>query len=65
MTFAEISLLILGGAGIYFLLTPIQRRLETYLFRKLFTRHPRLRRPVIDVTDFTSYESKRKEDHHT
>jgi hypothetical protein len=67
MTFAELSLLIVGGAGIYFLLTPIQRRLETYLFRKFFGRHPpaqRLRRPVIDVTDFTSYESRRREDHH-
>jgi hypothetical protein len=65
MTLAEMFLLIAGGTGIYFLLTPLQRSLERYLIGKFFSRHPRLRRPTIDVTDFTSYESKRKEDHHT
>src|ERR1700737_885022 len=64
MTLAEIFLLIAGGTGIYFLLTPLQRGLERYLIRRFFTRHRRLRRPTIDVTDFTSYESNRKEDHH-
>jgi hypothetical protein len=63
MTLAEMVLLIGGGVGIYFLLTPLQRSLESYLVRKFFARHPRLRRPTIDVTDFTSYESGRKEDH--
>jgi hypothetical protein len=65
MTLAEMFLLIAGGTGIYFLLTPLQRSLENYLIRKFVARHPRLRRPTIDVTDFTSYESGRKEDHHT
>jgi len=64
MTFAEMFLLIAGGTGIYFLLRPLQRWLETYLIRKFVERRPRLRRPTIDVTDFTSYESSRKEDHH-
>ena len=70
MTLAEMFLLIAGGTGIYFLLTPLQRSIERYLISKFFARHRRLRRPTIDVTDFTSYESKsyesnRKEDHHT
>ena len=65
MTLAEIFLLIAGGTGIYFLLTPLQRSLERYLIMKFFARHPRLRRPTIDVNDFTSYESSRKEDHHS
>jgi hypothetical protein len=62
MTFAEIFLLITGGIGMYFVLTPLQRSLERYLVRKFFARHPHLRRPTIDVTDFTSYDSRRKED---
>jgi len=64
MTFAELFLLFAGGAGVYFLLRPLQRWLEHYLIRKLVGRRPRLRRPTIDVTDFTSYESSRKEDRH-
>ena len=64
MTFVEIILLIAGGVGIYRLLRPLQRRLERYLLRKV-ARHPRLHRPTIDVTEFTSYESRRKEDPHT
>ena len=65
MTLAEMFLLIAGGTGIYFLLTPLQRSIERYLISKFFAPHRRLRRPTIDVTDFTSYESNRKEDHHT
>ncbi|SRR5712692_5327427 len=66
MTFAEIVLLITGGIGIYFLLRPLQRWLEIHLNRKFFAHHTRLpRRPTIDVTDFTSYPSHKKEDHHT
>jgi len=64
MTFAELFLLFAGGTGIYFLLRPLQRSLEHYLIRKLVGRHPRLRRPTIDVTDFTFYEASRKEDRH-
>jgi hypothetical protein len=65
MTVAEILLLIACGTGIYFLLRPLQRRLEIYLLRKFFRSRPRVQRPMIDVTDFTSYESRRKDDHHS
>jgi len=63
MTFAEIILLVAAGTGIYFVLRPLQRRLEIYLLRKFVARHPRVRRPTIDVTEFTSYLSHKKEDH--
>ena len=63
MTFAEIILLVAGGMGIYFLLRPLERWLEGSLLRKFAGRHPRLRRTTIDVTDFTSYSSQKKEDH--
>ena len=62
MTFAEMLLLIAGGTGIYFLLTPLRRGLESYLIRRFFARHPRLH-STIDVTDFTSDEPATKEDH--
>jgi hypothetical protein len=63
MTFAEIILLVAGGVGIYFVLRPLQRWLEAYLLGKFFARHPRVRRPTIDVTEFTSRLSHNKEDH--
>jgi hypothetical protein len=62
MTLAEIMLLIAGGVGIYFLLRPLQRWLETYFLRRFFARHSRLRRPMIDVTDFASHRTHKKED---
>ena len=65
MTLAEVFLLIAGGTVIYFLLRPLQRWLEIYLIRRFFTRHPRVHRKTIDVTDFTSHESRRKDNHHT
>ena len=65
MTVAELLLLVAGGTGIYFLLRPLQRSLERWLRRKFFARQPRLRPPIIDVTDFTSDESGGKEDPHT
>jgi hypothetical protein len=64
MTFAELFLLVASGTGIYFLLGPLQRWLEVFLIRKFFARRPRLYQPTIDVTDFTSHEPHRKEDHH-
>jgi len=63
MTFAEIILLVAGIAGIYFLLRPLQRWLETFFIRKIFARGPRGHRPTIDVTDFTSHSTHKKEDH--
>lgn len=64
MTLAEVLLLVAGGAGVYYLLRPLQRVLERYLARKFLARKPHSRRQTIDVTDFTSYESRRKEDDH-
>jgi hypothetical protein len=65
MTFAELLLLVAGGTGLYVLLRPLQRAIETYLVRKFVARHPRPRRPWIDVADLTSRESHRKEDDRT
>ena len=62
MTFAEILLLIAGVVGIYYLLGPLQRWIEVSLMRRFFARHPRLRRPAIDVTDFASRAAHKKED---
>jgi hypothetical protein len=64
MTFAEIIFLIAGVIGIYVLLRPLQRCLESYFRRKVFGRYPRARPRTIDVTDFTSRSSHTKEDHH-
>ena len=64
MTFAEVLLLIVGGAGIYYLLRPIQQRLEGYFIRKLGRQHSRLRRPTLDVLDFPRDDSTRKDDDH-
>lgn len=64
MTFAEMILFVAGGAGIYFLLRPLQRRLESRLIRTL-RRRPHGHLPPIDVTDFTTRASHKKEDHET
>jgi len=61
MTIAEIVFLVAGGAGIYLLLRPLQRWLEAWLGRHVFTRRARPRRQIIDV-DFTHDSSHRKED---
>jgi hypothetical protein len=65
MTIAEMLLLIAGGTGIYFLLRPLQRWLELHLARMFSGRTPRYRPRIIDVTDFESDESRRKDDHRT
>lgn len=63
MTFAEVILLVAGIAGIYFLLRPLQRRLERFFIAKFFAHYPRGHRPTIDVTDFTSHSTHKKDDH--
>jgi hypothetical protein len=63
MTFAELVLLVGGGAAIYVLLRPLQRWLERVLITTFSGRHPRERQTTIDVTDFRSYPSRKKEDH--
>jgi hypothetical protein len=65
MTLAEILLLAAGGAGIYLLLRPLQRWLERSLRRMLSGRQPRAIPPPIDVTDFGSHRSTRKDDRQT
>jgi hypothetical protein len=62
MTFAEICLLIASGVGIYLLLTPFQRWLERHLISAWVGRRSRFPPTTIDVTDFTSYQSPRKDD---
>ena len=61
MTFAEVVLIAAGVAGIYFLLRPLQRRLERFFVRKL-GRPTRGHLPTIDVTDFRSRRLHQKED---
>jgi hypothetical protein len=61
MTFAEIVLAVAGVVTIYFLLRPVQQRLERYLMRR-FARRPRGHLPTIEVTDFRSSRSHQKED---
>ena len=63
MTFAEVIFLVGGAVGIYFLLRPLEWWLEASLRRLFSARHPRLDRPVIDVTDFKSYASHKKDNH--
>jgi hypothetical protein len=61
MTLAEIVLVVAGVVGIYFLLRPVQQRLERYLLRKL-ARPTRGHLPTIDVTDSRSRRWHQKED---
>lgn len=63
MTLAELFLLVAGGAGIYFLLRPVQRWLELQLRRRLAPlRRPHAHPPAIDVVDFTSEHHSRRKD---
>jgi hypothetical protein len=64
MTIAEILFLVIGGAAIYLLLRPLQRWLEAWLSRHVFTRGSRPRRQIIDV-DFTHDTPHRKDDPRT
>ena len=63
MTFAELVFLVVGVIGIYVLLRPFQRWLEAVLVKTLPGRRPREHRTTIDVTEFRSYPSRKKEDH--
>ena len=62
MTIAEIVLLAAGAMGIYALLRPFQRWLEAFLLRTFASSRRRPRRPIIDVTHFTSHSLHRKDD---
>jgi hypothetical protein len=63
MTFAEIVLLVAAGVGFYLLLRPLQRRLAVFLARQVFSRVPRSSPLTIDVTDYTSSVSDKKDRH--
>jgi hypothetical protein len=65
VTIAEIVLLGAAAIAIHLLLRPVQRGLEIYLLKKLVGPRRQLRRPIIDVTDFTSHSlhMRKKDDH--
>lgn len=65
MTFAEMILLMAVGVGIYCLLRPIQKRLESYLAGKFFSRHTRSTSHVIDVTPRRFHAPDQKDDDST
>jgi len=50
MTLAELFIFLVAAAAIYFLLRPLQRRLESFL-RKFLKARPREPGDVIDITD--------------
>jgi len=52
MTIVEIFLFLAAAAAIYFLMRPLQRRLESYLL-KFFKSRPRKPGSVIDITDYS------------
>jgi hypothetical protein len=52
MTFAEVFVFFAVTVIVYFLLTPLQRRLERYLFKLLLSK-TRGSGPVIDITDYS------------
>jgi hypothetical protein len=52
MTFAEIIFFCLFLAGIYYLLRPLQRRLESWVYRRVSTRKPGSQKPIINIDDY-------------
>jgi hypothetical protein len=62
VTIAELGLLCGAVAGIYFLLRPLQRRLEALLLKTFASPHQRLRRRIIDVTPFTARSVQKKDE---
>lgn len=62
MTLAEGFLFVVACAAIYFALRPMQRWLEVRLSRILRRGYSRTSHPTIDVTDFRSRTSRKKDD---
>ena len=58
MTFAEIVIFILVGIGIFYLLKPLQHKLENWFYKILKTKKSGSG-PVIDITN---YKKKDKDD---
>ncbi len=52
MTFAELVLFVAGMALLVRLMRPLQRRLETRLYRLFLSRRPRVQRQIIDITEY-------------
>jgi hypothetical protein len=52
MTFAEIFLFVAGIALLFRFLRPLQRRLETRLYRFFLSRRPPARHQIIDITEY-------------
>jgi len=52
MTFAEIIFFCLFLVAIYFLLRPIQRRLEAWIYRRVASRRPGSQKPIINIDDY-------------
>ncbi len=61
MTFAEILLIIVVGAGLYFLMTPLQRRLEWRLTKFFRANSSSNQKPIIDITDYKKTQNQNKE----
>jgi hypothetical protein len=60
MTFAEIVIFILVGIGIFYLLRPLQHRLENWFYKIFKTKKSKSNpSPVIDITN---YKKKDKDD---
>lgn len=53
MTFAEILLIIGVGVGFYFLMRPLQRRLEVSFYKCFRSKTGGSNKPVIDITDYS------------
>jgi hypothetical protein len=53
MTFAEVVLFAATCLAFYFLLAPIRKKLEKYLYKFLANKQKNNIRDVIDITDYT------------
>jgi hypothetical protein len=53
MTFAEIIVLIAVVAVLYFFMIPLQRRLESSLYRFFRSTRNQTGKPVIDITEYS------------
>jgi hypothetical protein len=52
MTFAEIIFFCIFVIVIYYLLIPVQKRLERWIYLRIKSRNPGSKKPVIDISDY-------------
>ena len=57
MTLVELFLFLAAAAAIYFVMKPLQRRLESYLLKFFKSKH-RKSGGVIDITDYIKKDKK-------